>query len=150
MGGTYFYKSLIKYLIMNKKPLIYFGHPVNFYNTDKEEELVAIIEEEMPGYDIENPNQPKHQEGYQSFKREKGNGMKYYFEEVLPDMDAGIFLSFEDKMFGAGVYGEAENIFHQGKPIFEITTKGSINPMTLDRSRFLSIEDTRKRVYGKK
>jgi len=130
-----------------KTQMIYFGHPVNTYNTEKEGELVAIIQKEFSDYLIENPNQPHHQENYQKWKAEKGNGMKYYFEEVLPKMSAGIFLAFGDGMLGAGVYGEAKFLYDQGSPIFEIDLNGKVSELELDESRFLSIEETRKRVY---
>lgn len=133
---------------MAEKPLMYFGHPINFYNTTKEAELIRAIETRFPEYSVENPNQPFHQEMYKKWKAEKGSGMKYYFEELLPRMAAGTFLAFEDKMFGAGVFGEAESIHNQRKPIWEISLDSIITPMVIDTSRMLSIEETRKRVYG--
>ncbi len=132
---------------MSDKKFIYFGHPVNFYNTDKEEELIAIIEKEMPEYEIENPNQQHHQEWYQRCKTVLGNGMLYYFNEVLPKMETGIFLPFEDGMFGAGVYGEAKFLSNPYRDIYEISLDGAINPLVLDEIRCLSIEETKKRVY---
>ena len=132
---------------MKEKDKIYFGHPVNFYNVPKELELIQIIKKEFPLFTIENPNQPHHQENYQRYKMETGNGMTYYFKEVLPRMEAGIFLSFEDKKFGAGVFGEAEALHKMEKPIYEITLENKIYPMQIDFSRKLSIEETRKRIY---
>jgi hypothetical protein len=132
-----------------KYPSIYFGHPVNFYNTDKEKELVEIIQKNFSEYSLENPNQAHHQENYKLWKEELGNGMKYYFDIVLPKMNAGIFLPFEDGMFGAGVFGEAEAIYSKGYPIWQIDLEGSVrNVMKLDYSKKLSIDETRKRVYG--
>jgi len=132
------------------KPRLYFGHTVDIYNTPKEQELMAAIEIALPEYEVENPNQPSHEEGYQQYKREKGSGMKYYFEEVLPNMDAGIFQPFADGKFGAGVFGEAKFLHEQGKPVYEITLEGVVNRLELDASRTLSVEETRARVYGKK
>jgi hypothetical protein len=134
-----------------EKKTMYFGHPVNFYNTPKESELLRIIKEFFPDFEIENPNQPHHSENYQKWKIEKGKGMLYYFEKVLPRMDAGTFLSFEDGMFGAGVFGEAEWLYKKEKPIYEITVGGIITPLSsLDYSRCLSIEETIERIRGKK
>ena len=76
--------------------------------------------------------------------------MKYYFENVLPNMDAGIFQPFVDGKFGAGVFGEAKFLHKQGKPIYEITLEGVVSTLELDASRALSVEETRKRVYNKK
>ena len=75
--------------------------------------------------------------------------MDYYREVVLPNCDSGIFLPFEDGMFGAGVFGEAEELYRHRKPIWEITQEGIIYPLpVLDRMKRLSIAETRKRVYG--
>jgi hypothetical protein len=129
------------------KNKIYFGHPIDTYNTAKECILIECIEKYFPEYDIENPNQFHHQQNYYKYKLEKGNGMLYYFSEVLPKMMAGVFLPFKDDMFGAGVYGEANFLYQQNKPIFEINRKGIIKTLILDSKRSLSIEETRKRVY---
>ena len=126
---------------------IYFAHPVNTYNTELETELLDIIAEHFPDYDIENPNQKKHEEGYQAFKRDHGSGMEYYFTQVLPNMDAGIFLPFEDGMFGAGVYKEAQWLQDHGKPLYEINSAGTITDLVLSEERKLSVQETRSRVY---
>lgn len=126
---------------------IYFGHPINFYNTPKESQLIQIIRMQFPNSLIENPNQPHHSENYQKWKKERGNGMLYYYEKVLPFCDKGVFLSFEDGMFGYGVFGEAEFMNNAGKTIYEISLDGKIKIMAIDFSRLLSIEETRKRVY---
>ena len=130
------------------KGKLYFGHPVNVYNTPGEKRLCEIISREFPNAELENPNSLVHDEGYKKWKQEKGSGMKYFFEEVLPKMSAGVFLPFSDGFFGKGVYGEAEQISNQGGKIFEVNLEGKINIMTLDSSRCLSVEETRKRVYG--
>ena len=135
------------YFLFCMKPSIYFGHPISFYDIPLEIELVKIIERELPTFQVENPNQPHHQEGYQRYSKQ-GRGMDYFFQEVLPATSAGVFLTFEDGNFGAGVFGEAEFLHQQGKPIYEISIDGVINSMSLDFARKLSIEETRARVYG--
>lgn len=133
------------------KNLIYFGHPVSVYNTPQEDKLVNIIEEHFPDFTVENPNQKHHGEGYVRYKALEGKiGMDYFFEEVLPKMYAGVFLPFEDEMFGAGVYKEADFIKKDGKSIYEIDYEGNIKDLIIDPDRFLSIDKTRERVYGKK
>ena len=129
---------------------VYFGHPINFYNTAKEAELIEIIQKEFPGFDIENPNQTHHTRNYLEWKKEKGSGMAYFFDIVLPGCEKGVFMSFEDGMFGAGVFGEAEAMQRMERPIYELNVRGIIIPMLIDYSRKLSIEETRERVYGKK
>lgn len=135
---------------------IYFAHPVNYYfgsnfnvHGTKEIELLKIISEKFEEYIPHNPNQPFHQENYQYWKQTTGKGMNYYFDIILPKMSAGIGLSFNDGFFGTGVFGELENIQNQDKPIYEINEAGIITPINkLDHSRSLSIEETRKRIYG--
>ncbi|MBT4322201.1 hypothetical protein HOD53_03380 [Candidatus Woesearchaeota archaeon] len=127
---------------------MYFGHPVNTYGTEQESELVEKIKKVFPGHEVENPNQPHHEEGYQARKSRGERGRDYYFKDVLPNMDAGTFLPFEDDMLGAGVYGEAEFLADAGKPIYEISIGGVITRLELDESRRLSVEETRKRIRG--
>ncbi len=132
---------------METENKIYFGHPIDIYNTEKEKDLIEDIKKGFPEYVVENPNQPHHAEGYKIWKEKTGYGMDYFFKEVLPKMEAGIFLPFEDGKWGAGVYGEAEFLYERGKPIYEIDLEGRIKEMDLDMSRVLSIEETRARVY---
>ena len=128
---------------------IYFGHPVSVYNTPEEKKLISIIEEIFPHFEVENPNQPHHAQGYQDWKKQKGNGMLYYYEKVLPFMSAGVFLPFEDGMWGAGVFNEAEFLQEQQKSVYEIDYSGEISRIIVDPSKKLSIEETRARVYKK-
>jgi len=125
---------------------IYFGHPISFYNTTKESFLIKRIKEAFPEFEIENPNSKIHRENYEKWKIEKGNGMRYFIEKVIPKMDAGVFLAFEDKNFGAGVAKEAEELTKLGKPTYEINFNGEIFALNLDFGRFLTIEETRKRL----
>ena len=132
------------------KPKIYFAHPISFYDVPREVELIKAIEKRFPSFQVENPNQPQHQAGYERYTKMPGKrGMDYFFEEVLPAMAAGVFLTFEDGKFGAGVVGEAEFLTHRGKPIYEIDIEGKIIEMLLNPSRNLSIDETRARVYDK-
>lgn len=126
---------------------IYFGHPINTYDTELEVELMVILVDTFPSWKIENPNQEHHQEGYQRWKKEHGNGMDYYYKEVLPWCNAGIFLPFRDGSWGAGVFGEAEFLAKLGLPIFQITHDGLITRINnLIDVPVLSIEETRLRI----
>ena len=131
------------------KPSLYFGHPVNTYDTDLEHALIGVIGARFPEYLVENPNRPEHQRAYREWKARTGNGMDYYYRKVLPNMDAGIFLPFEDGMWGAGVYHEAAFLHSAGKPVWGITWNGMpIFIPSLNPEFALSIEETKKRVYG--
>jgi len=130
---------------------LYFGHPVSVYGVESETKLLGIIEREFRGWEVENPNQQKHQDGYQLWKRNTGRGMDYYFREVLPKCDGGIFLPFKDGKWGAGVFGECEFLRRNTKPTWEITHNGVISLIIFwepVQKRVLSVEETRARVYS--
>jgi hypothetical protein len=133
----------------NKKPKIYFGHPINFYNTKKESELIVIIKEVFPDFRIENPAKKIHSLNYQKWREKTCSGMDYFYEKVLPKMDAGVFMTFKDRMFGAGVFDEMAWLHNNKKEVWEIDYDGGILSRIhkLDYSRKLSVEETRKRVY---
>lgn len=127
---------------------IYFGHPVNTYNSTLENDLIKVIRQSFPEWKIENPNQPNHQEGYVRWKKSMGNGMLYFFREVLPKMEGGIFLPFVDGRFGAGVFGEAEFLFNRKKDIWAINYLQIIEILKdLKDLDVLSVSETRERVY---
>lgn len=126
---------------------IYFGHPINTYDTELEGQLLQRISEVFPGWFIENPNEEYHQEGYKLWKKLHGNGMLYYYREVLPTCSAGVFLPFRDGKWGAGVFGEAEFLYNRGCDIFQIDSGGMVTKINfLDARKALSIEETRKRI----
>jgi len=133
---------------------IYFAHHINIYNTKEEEFLEFIIENHFSEFDIENPNQKKHSDGYRNYQGEGKRGMDYFFEEVLPDCKAGgICHPFEDGMLGKGVFAEMNWLYNAKRNLWEISSEGIIKELKeLDTSRELSVEETRKRVYpqGKK
>lgn len=105
----------------------------------------------FPESTIVNPNSAEHQEAYQRWKREKGSGMKYYFEEVLPTCDAGIFVPFSDGKWGAGVWGEALWLAERKKPISKLTQRFELSDLiiSVEEPNALSIKQTRDRVYAK-
>lgn len=126
---------------------MYFGHPINSYNTSLESRLLLKIARLFGGWEIENPNQEHHQIGYQKWKKEHGNGMNYYYEEVLPQCSSGIFLPFRDGKWGAGVYGEAKFLAGKGMAIFQITEAGKVTLIRdINQVPFLSVEETRRRL----
>ncbi|MBI2023691.1 hypothetical protein HYT01_03990 [Candidatus Giovannonibacteria bacterium] len=146
------------------RPRLYFAHAVNLYGTPLETHIQILLRHRFQGeYDIENPNQPNHQKGY----TEQG-GMDYFFNEVLPQMDACVAMPFFDGMWGKGVAGEAKWFLERGKPVWvldppEILTKNPAVPVffslrklrpeeiqkitTDDPTLVLSREETRLRTW---
>lgn len=126
---------------------MYFGHPINTYDTRLESELLVKIYLTFPGWYVINPNQEHHQKGYQSWKAKYGNGMDYYYKEVLPSCNAGIFLPFRDGSWGAGVFGEAQFLDQRGGLIYQISHNMIISRVgNLKRIPVLSVEETRLRI----
>ena len=72
--------------------------------------------------------------------------MDYFFKEVLPACSIGVFLTFRDGRWGAGVYKEAPEMARDGRQIWRITPEGKISPARLEDITPLSIEETRERV----
>lgn len=125
---------------------IYFGHPVNTYGTDLEKKLLRKISQFFHDWDVENPNHKIHQDGYGRWQKTMGNGMNYFFNEVLPDCHGGIFLLFRDGKWGAGTFGEAKFLLSRKYPIYLITANGEITKTDLAAAQVLSVEETRLRV----
>mgnify|MGYP001562707402 FL=1 len=128
------------------KGRIYFGHPINTYDTQLERFLLAQIAACFPNLEIENPNQKHHADGYRRYSASGGKGMDYYFREVLPACTEGIFLPFRDGAWGAGVFGEAKYLADRGCPICQMTHEGFISSVDLDSIRALTVEETRFRI----
>jgi hypothetical protein len=130
---------------------IYFGHPMNTYDTVLEIDLILAINRFSPDYEIENPNQKHHQDGCRKYEIETGNVMEYFYKEVLPLCEGGgIFLPFRDGMWGAGVFGEASWMLKNGLPIWEINSDCVIKKLEyLDIKKALTIEQTIFRVFKK-
>lgn len=81
---------------------IYFAHHVTDYGTERQAAAIAALkkywEEEHPRQplEIENPDQPHHQVGYDR------QGMEY-FKKVVHSCDRLAFMRFQDGAIGAGV-----------------------------------------------
>ena len=126
---------------------LYFGHPINTYNTDLERQLILSINVAFPDCVIENPNAQKHQDGYVLWREKIGNGMAYFIEEVLPHCGSGIFLAFRDGKFGSGVVSEMRFFTERNYPTWEILPNGDISALkTPHADRILSVEETRSRI----
>ena len=145
MAKEYRLSEIVQDSIDLDMPKAHFGHPMNTYGTDIERKLIDIIENHFPDYNLDNCNQPYHQEAAKKLREETGRPMEYFFKKFIPYMSLGIFLPYKDGMFGAGVYDEAVQMDQEGKPIFQIDYKGIITEMQLDDSKRLSISETQSR-----
>lgn len=111
---------------MSKQDVLYFAHAVNAYDTPYETAAIALISETFPRADIENPNQPHHQEGYVAYQertaknRDDHKGMSYFYDEVLPNCTGCVSMPFLDGRFGLGVAGETKQCLENGLPTYGI------------------------------
>lgn len=106
---------------------IYFAHAVNSYGTDIEQAAEVLAAHVLCGGDLsmlENPNQPRHQEGYERYaerKEQSGKdhkGMNYFYDEVLPECSGCVAMPFLDGMLGLGVAGEALWFLDHDMPVW--------------------------------
>lgn len=108
---------------MSSRVVLYFAHAINCYNTPYEDAAVTLIRHAFPGADIENPNQPEHQQAYVAWRarskdRDNHQGMDYFYDEVLPRCTGSVGMPFLDERFGLGVCGELQKTLKAGKPIW--------------------------------
>ncbi|MDA2935967.1 hypothetical protein MYX06_02010 [Patescibacteria group bacterium AH-259-L05] len=128
------------------RPKLYFGHPINTYNTDLEKKLLQIISKKFHGWVIENPSQKCHQQGCQRYRETTGRPMDYFTKEVIPKCSGGVFLAFRDGAWGAGIFKEAKTLTKFDCPIWEINIDGMLSQPILDKVNVLTIEQTRARI----
>ena len=102
----------------------------------------------MPYYELLNPNQEEHYQNYKKWKEQYGDGMPYYYNEVLPRCEAGILLPFPEGTFGAGVGGEAKWFLDNKLQTYIIELDGVIKLQNIDKSKILNVADTIDRVYN--
>jgi hypothetical protein len=124
--------------------MIYYAHPVSTYGTATEFDDVTRIATSLGA--VINPNTPEHHAGYEACKAASGDGMVYFYDEVLPLCAACVVRAFDDEMIGAGVWGEAEWFATRGLPVYEIGER--IELLTLDPVRRLSVDETRLRLVA--
>lgn len=135
--------------LCRKQKKIYFGHPINTYNTELEKQLLKKIREIFSGWKIENPNQKHHRNGYKHWENTTGNGMNYFVKKILPNCHYGVFLAFRDGKLGAEVFKEAKHLSEKGCPIWQIFADGTIIRLNLMATQSLTIEETRSRIRTK-
>lgn len=123
---------------------IYFAHAVNSYNTPIETAFEILIAEYLTNGDrslIENPNQLKHQDGYNKYaqrQKESGTqhkGMSYFYDEVIePKCGNGcVGVPFLDMRLGLGVAGEMKLNIELGRPTWIVCVKEPPTPIDLEK-----------------
>ena len=138
---------------------VYFAHPINMYNIELERRALGEIAGAFPHYQIINPNDEAHENGYKLYKRVAGNGMKYYFDNVIPFVKYLVATPLADGMYTSGVAGEVEHfldlpskepeLFKDERRLFRWTKDGGLEEMlNFPEDKVLSIEETRERLVS--
>ena len=102
---------------------VYYAHSISIYNTKQEERDVNTLN--SLGFEVINPNQHIHQEGY------KKGGMQY-FVDLANECDVIAFRAHPNGDIPAGIFKEIQT----DKPVIEL-------PSSIKR-RALSVDDTRE------
>lgn len=120
---------------------IYFAHSIKDYNTDIEDRVVSKLGET---FEVENPNQEKHQKAYQIRK------MKHFTEDVIPSCEALAYLPLEgNARVGSGVYMEIVTALRRGIVVYRVDRETlEVEALTSFNDRVLSYEDTVKYNNG--
>jgi hypothetical protein len=94
--------------------VLYFAHCTSTYGTPIEGAAIATIVTWFPGAIIENPNQPKHDEGYAR------KGMDHFYDDVLPACDGCIVMPFLDGRYPCGAAHEARWFIQHHLPVWTL------------------------------
>lgn len=117
----------------------YLAHPVTDYGTQRQADAVALLE--ARGFCVENPDQPKHQDGY------RVQGMSY-FTDLVQGCGALAFLRFTGGAIGAGVAKEVQTALNLRLPVYDVTDGRFEDFLGFALQRVLSVEQTRSKING--
>jgi hypothetical protein len=106
---------------------IYYAHCLALYHTPQEARDIVILQ--LLGFDVENPNQLKHQDGY------KSAGSMDYFKELVDDCDAVAFRALPDGSIPGGVALEVQHAIDTGKPVIELPCGFKRRSLDVDLTR---------------
>ena len=91
---------------------IYYAHCVQLYGSQQELRDIDLLK--SLGFEVVNPNLPKHQSGYNK------KGMDYFIEDILPYCDGCAFRALPDGSIPAGVGKEVKEMIRAAKPVIEL------------------------------
>lgn len=115
---------------------IYLAHPVTDYGTQRQADAIAHLRKRR--IEVENPDQPHHQEGYTA------RGMDY-FKDVVAGCIGLVFLRFPNGSIGAGVGKEIQWALDGNKAVWEFFD-GRLYWCADTPTPILSVEDTRATI----
>ncbi len=120
---------------------VYFGHPISTYGTQLESDLILQIQHFFCGAEVINPASGDYCKGWAD------HGMAFFDGQMLPLLDCGVFLPFQDGKWGSGVAYEVRKCLAQSKPCWKILPTREISSLSaLDDTECLNTEETRARI----
>jgi hypothetical protein len=113
---------------------VYYAHCLAIYNTPVEERDIATLE--AMGYEVLNPNQEKHETGYQKFKEDfPCYPPMRYWNDLVDKCDALAFRALPDGSIPKGVATEIKRAKVNHKPVFELPSRIERRTLTLEETR---------------
>jgi hypothetical protein len=107
------------------KRLFYFPHPITLYRSRLEQDIIAVLQDEV---DIVNPSSDEVQDGFEAYMATKPDGGPMpYFVDLCKPCHGAMLLSFPDDVvaegvpqlpnrIGSGVVTEVEAFWNREKP----------------------------------
>lgn len=112
-----------------KKLKCYYAHTMASYGSTIEKKDVETLE--ALGFEVENPNQPKHQNGCQAYVKIHGwEKVMEYFEDVVLECDVVAFRSLPNGDILSGVAYEVAAAIDNEIPVIELPC--SIDSRSMD------------------
>ena len=116
---------------------VYYAHSVSIYNTKREDRDLKLLQQ--LGFEVVNPNDPVHEDGYTSLKEQTGNGMPY-FNQVIEDCQVLAFRAHPDGTIPAGVAKEIDVAIQANIPVIELPSSMHRRAMTVQETREYLVE----------
>ena len=112
----------------------YYAHSLHLYGTPQEQRDIVLLQ--TLGFEVENPNQQKHQDAYLALPEETRMD---YFVELVRSCDVCAFRAYPNGEIPSGVYKEimAAELHEMPIPVFEL-------PWGLMRRGIKNVEHTRE------
>lgn len=98
----------------------YYAHTMTSYGSTIEAQDLITIKE--LGFDVENPNQAKHQVGCQRYAEEFGKDkvMEYFEKIILNECDLLVFRALPNGQILSGIAAEVKYALALGIPVIEL------------------------------
>lgn len=105
---------------MKNKLRCYYAHTMTSYNSTIEKKDIELLEK--LGFEVENPNQPKHQKGCEQYAKLHGwdKVMDYFKKVIEEDCDMVAFRSLPNGQILSGVAAEVQHAISINYPVIEL------------------------------